>query len=286
VCEVFEAMSAALCHTLQSWPITRAMFQGVSLYNHLREEEALLFEKATRLGDRRGYRKYQSTLHIPRHVGVKKRKDRLIEVYSINDTVNSGCCKHHCINYFDAPLIHTLRHEMHHSDSKFKDGLRLGVHRQSQCVPGQSKKMCSLEGRLVCLEAWQKISGVSKTDFYRYKQYATTGRRAQDHGGKGRRKISDSKLQAIQTMKMLLESKADPMPHKTRNLKTGEKVVQKILPSGTKWKGLLEVVNTVIFFTDMILSHAIFANDIFYFLLVIILMLMYHMYSYTDSRQM
>jgi hypothetical protein len=46
-------------------------------------------------------------------------------------------------------------------------------------------------------------------------------------------------------MKMLLELKADSMPHKTRNLKTGEKVVQKILPTGTKWKGILEVVNNV-----------------------------------------
>ena len=35
-------------------------------------------------------------------------------------------------------------------------------------------------------------------------------------------------------MKMLLVSKADPMPHKTWSLKTSENVVQKILPNGTK----------------------------------------------------
>jgi hypothetical protein len=91
---------------------------------------------------------------------------------------------------------------MHHSDSKSKDSLRLGVHRHSYSIPGQSSKMYCLEGRLVCMQAWRKIYGVSKTDFYRYKQYATTGRRAQYHGGKGRRRTSDSKLQAIQTMKI------------------------------------------------------------------------------------
>jgi hypothetical protein len=53
-------------------------------------------------------------------------------------------------------------------------------------------------------------------------------------------------------MKMLLETKADPMPHRTCNLKTGEKVVQKILPLGTKWKQILETVNEVISLTSLL----------------------------------
>jgi hypothetical protein len=245
VCEVFNADSGVVTHSLRSWPIKRSMFQRISLYDHLRKYEAFEREKASRLGARRGHRKYNSTLRIPPIVHLKKRKDRLTELDSVNIVIPSGCCKRRCLSQFDAPLIYTLRHEMHHSDSKSKDSLRLGVHRHSYSIPGQSSKMCCLEGRLVCMQAWRKIYGVSKTDFYRYKQYAATGRRAQYHGGKGRRRTSDSKLQAIQTMKMLLELKADSMPHKTRNLKTGEKVVQKILPTGTKWKGILEVVNNV-----------------------------------------
>jgi hypothetical protein len=55
-------------------------------------------------------------------------------------------------------------------------------------------------------------------------------------------------------MEMLLESKADPMPHKTCNLRIGEKVVQKILPSGTKWKQILETVNEVIGLTSSMLG--------------------------------
>jgi hypothetical protein len=35
------------------------------------------------------------------------------------------------------------------------------------------------------------------------------------------------------------------MPHKTRTLTTGEKVVEKILPIGTKWKDILLDVNAV-----------------------------------------
>jgi hypothetical protein len=104
----------------------------------------------------------------------------------------------------------------------------------------------------VCMLAWRKIYDVSKTDFYRYKQYVASDRRAQYHRRKGRTKSSGSKLQAVQTMKMLLESKADPMPHRTCNLKTGEKVVQKILPAGTKWKQILKIVNDVIHLTSFV----------------------------------
>ena len=55
-------------------------------------------------------------------------------------------------------------------------------------------------------------------------------------------------------MKMLLELKADFMPHKTCNLRTSEKVLQKILPSGTKWKQILQTRNEVIDLTFSIVG--------------------------------
>jgi hypothetical protein len=109
---------------------------------------------------------------------------------------------------FDSALIYTLRHEMHHSDLKLKDALRLGVHRHFRHIKRESRQFCVLDGKLVCMLAWRKIYGVSKIDFYRYKQYAASDCRAQYRGGKGRTKSSGSKLQAVQTMKMLLESYA------------------------------------------------------------------------------
>jgi hypothetical protein len=97
--------------------------------------------------------------------------------------------------------------------------------------------------------AWRMIYGVSKTDFYRYRAYAASGRRAQQHGLLGTQKTSTSTAQALQTMSVILTTTADSMPHRTRTITTGvskgEKVVQKILPSGTKWKNILEEVNKV-----------------------------------------
>jgi hypothetical protein len=145
---------------------------------------------------------------------------------------------------------------MHYSDSRTKDILRLGVHRQSYIGTTVSKSMFVLEGREVCMDAWQKIYGISKSNFYKYKGYARSGRRTQYHQNKGRKKVSMRKEQAIQTMKMLLVSKANSIPHKTRSLKTGEKVVQKILPNGTKWNGILETINEVILSTNFpVLFH-------------------------------
>jgi hypothetical protein len=58
---------------------------------------------------------------------------------------------------------------MNHSDSKSKDALRLGVHRHFRRIKGESRRFYVLEGKLVCMLAWRKVYGVSKTDFYRYK---------------------------------------------------------------------------------------------------------------------
>jgi hypothetical protein len=60
-----------------------------------------------------------------------------------------------------------------------------------------SKSMSVLEGWEVYMDVWRKIYGVSESDFYRYKGYARSGRRAQYHRSKGRKKVSMPKEQAV-----------------------------------------------------------------------------------------
>ena len=67
---------------------------------------------------------------------------------------------------------------MHHSDLKSKDDLQLGVHRHFRHIKEESQRFCVRDGKLVCMLAWQKIYGISKIDFYRYKQYAASDYRA------------------------------------------------------------------------------------------------------------
>ena len=154
-----------------------------------------------------------------------KQKDKVIQIHFVNDATLSGCYKHLYMEQFDVALIYTLWHKMHHLDSKSKDALQLGVHRHFRHISGESKRFYIMEEKLVCMLAWWKVYGVSKTNFYRYKQYTASGHWVQYHGKEGRTKSSGFKLQAVYTMKMLLESKVKPMPHRTYNLKTNEKMV-------------------------------------------------------------
>lgn len=248
VCEVAHTHSALKPRTLQRWPVKSVLYEGVSLYDHERKYNEGLDARAARLGDRRGSRQYVS-LRTASHPPIKKRKDVLIEKKSIVETLRNSCCKLECVTQFSAHLIETLRYELHHSDTKSKDSIKLAVHRNFHYIPNTSKKVCVLEGKVICMSAWRMILGVSKTDFYRYRAYAASGRRPQYHGRSGRRKISSSTAQAVQTMSMILTKTADSMPHKTHTKTTGvskgEKVVQKVLPAGTKWKNILEDINKV-----------------------------------------
>jgi hypothetical protein len=43
----------------------------------------------------------------------------------------------------------------------------------------------------------------------------------------------------------MIEYSVDLMPHKFRTLPTGERVVEHVLPAGTKWKDLQHRVNEI-----------------------------------------
>ena len=248
VCKVLDTRSSLACRTLQRWPMQNTMYEGVSLYNHERQCSDMLKAKDARRGTSGGSRQYLSErqARIPRPL---KRKDTLLLKNSIQETLRSSCCKRRCIGQFSFAEVETLRYEMHHSDTTAKDSMRLAIHKNFHYVPGSVKQVCVIEGKVVCMTAWRMLYGVSKTDFYRYRAYAESGRRAQPHAGKGRKRISKSKTQAVQTMSMILTTTADSMPHRTRTIATGalkgQKVVQKVLPAGTKWKSILQEVNKV-----------------------------------------
>jgi hypothetical protein len=90
--------------------------------------------------------------------------------------------------------------------------------------------MIMLEGINVCPIAWYIIIGARAT-YYRWKVNASNGMRVDQHSNVGTAKPRTHILQATATLRLLLEQSADHMLHKTRILKTGEKVVSKCLPS-------------------------------------------------------
>ena len=92
------------------------------------------------------------------------------------------------------------------------------------------RDMITLEGMEVCPKAWTAIMGVHRSSFYRYKVDALIGKRAEQHGNLGTKKPRTHTLQAIATLRTVLESTVDHMSHKSRTKEDGEKVVAMFLP--------------------------------------------------------
>jgi hypothetical protein len=65
VCEVIQADLSVACHSLGLWPIQRILYQGVSLYDHLRKERFIKLERLSCLVDHCGSRKYDSIEQTP-----------------------------------------------------------------------------------------------------------------------------------------------------------------------------------------------------------------------------
>ena len=107
------------------------------------------------------------------------------------------------------------------------------------------RDMITLEGMEVCSKAWTTIMGVHRSSFYRYKADALIGKRAEQHGNLGTKKPRTHTLQATATLRTVLESTADHMPHKSRTKEDGEKVVAMSLPSSLHWNSTLSEINVV-----------------------------------------
>ena len=90
-----------------------------------------------------------------------------------------------------------------------------------------------------------QLHSVSKAEFYRQAAYIRKGRRSCYHGNVGLKKLKVAMRQATTSLVTIIVPLADAMSHKLSTLTTGEKVVDKVLPTGKKWKDILLDVNAI-----------------------------------------
>ena len=76
--------------------------------------------------------------------------------------------------------------------------------------------------------------GVLETTFYCYARYASEGGVAQKLGNCGLLKPQAHIIQATATLRCILDRSVDHMPHRSRTVASGDKVVSKVLL--TTWK--------------------------------------------------
>ena len=144
---------------------------------------------------------------------------------------------------FPCGQIQAIRTELYGSDEfKVHNKTLLEVHRQIH-KDNDGKEWITLKGREVCPTAWWIIHGIAKATYYRYKEKARAGKKADVHGNVGSKKPRMHTLQATAILRTLIESDADKMPHKTRTLESGEKVPSMVLPSAFRWSDQLQKIN-------------------------------------------
>ena len=232
-------------YSIRAWPVEFIFYNGASFRDH--ELRAKYNSRIALLSTgpvMRKSRPYTSTSrNPPRPMSTKYAS--LLRHQDINFVATRDCCSHRCAQTFPRDKIRTLRERMYVGMSfQFRCHMKLDVHQQSR-TESDGRKFVTLEGLDVCHNAWRHIMGVSESTFYRYAKYASENMVAQLHGNSGLRKPRAHTVQATATLKCILEKSADHMPHRSRVLSSGEKVVNKVLPATWKWKDTIPELNKV-----------------------------------------
>ena len=231
--------------SVRAWSITHVFYNGASFHDH---EQRDIYNKLQSTPPsvtlKAGSRPYNSVIRQPTPQPTRKSSS-LLTTADINSVSSQICCKKNCVQPFPRQKIEVLRQRMYSSTQfQFRQHLKLDVHRQIH-DDGDGNSVVTLEGMDICLTAWRIIMGVSKTTFYRYADLAKAGTRAGAHGNLGTTKPRQGTLQATATLRCLLDKAADHMPHKSKALMSGERVVSMSLPSSWKWVDSLSQLNEV-----------------------------------------
>ena len=227
---------------LRAWHISNIFLNSASLHDH---EKMHLFNVSSGASCRQSQvgahpckssRGQRNSERIP-------KKEALLTIKSIRNVSTMSYCSKNFLQRFLHDRIEALRSEMHVEGSVYHWKYRkLDVHKKIH-RDANGRDMITLEGIKVYPKAWTTIMGVHKLSFYRYKAHALIGKRAKQHGNLGTKKPRTHILQTTATLRTILESTADHMPHKSRTKDDGEKVVAMSLPSSFHWNSTLSKIN-------------------------------------------
>lgn len=227
-------------YSVRRWSSKNATSDGVSLYDLGRAFEEQAHARAT--GELRGPKRQYNTSRVRQRMRSEKL-ERLTSDQALWEVASKTCCLRRCTRRISVDVVKSLRHEMWSSDHKLRSHIKLEVHRHVR--RGGDRKYVTLENDEVCLKGWMIIMAVSKTEFYRQRANAGLGVRSNHHGNRGMKKRRPGTRQASASLACIINASADLMPHRFRTLPSGERVVERVLPAGTKWKDIRERLNEV-----------------------------------------
>lgn len=238
---------ADLVDTLVPWPKRRLFHctpgNEVSVYDHARKRSAL--DEAVNGGVRNPCKRRYRYAYRTRALRTGDRQRQFVSDEALSRVYTQRCCSRSCTRKFGVGMVRALRTEMHLQSFHMKSMKNLEVHRAIHDAFDGNAKVVTLEGEEICVKAWRIIHNVSLRTFQRYAVRARRQERGAPHGNASKCKRRSGSIQAVETLRSLLEAKADLMPHMQCTLRSGERVGMKVLPAGTRWNQLLPIVNQV-----------------------------------------
>ena len=106
-------------------------------------------------------------------------------------------------------------------------------------------KYITLEGVEVCGTAWYIIHGIPKSTYHNYIEKYKEGVLLSTHGNKGIKRPRFRTVQVTGTIKAIVDSSSDQMPHQMRAIGNGRVDTLKYLPAGNNWKRVQADANEV-----------------------------------------
>jgi hypothetical protein len=241
---VVEDRTSDWMFTLRAWNITHTFYDGACLYDHDQVAIYKKFLEESKSKKRASGRLYEYSGRPKLPMRITKA-ERLLSTEDINLVSSHICCKLNCMQHFPRKKILAVWNQMwRDNDVRLRTHVKLDVHKQFH-NDGNGNRVVTLKGINVCSTAWQLIMGVSRATFFQYAEAAISGDRAKHHGNYGSKKPREHTVQAIATLRCLLEKSANHMPHRLTILAIGESVVTKTLPSSFKWKDTLPALNSI-----------------------------------------
>ena len=144
------------------------LHDGVSLWNYFRHYEEIQEVLLATMRPQKCHRKYDS-VRVPREP-MQRRRDQTLGETSIRFVATKDCCAKRCCQLFPCDKIKFLRQEMWLGDFRMRFAKKLEVHRNMH-FNAEGCKVVTLENIEVCCTSWYIIHGVSKADFYRFRNY-------------------------------------------------------------------------------------------------------------------
>ena len=237
-----EEVPSGWMWSMHSWPIKRVFLNGASLYDHDQTDMYRRAMNAQNQKPRKGSRSYKTTCER-RNVDIPPKRERVLSTKATHEVSTKSCCERNCIQPFPRSEIEAIRSELHMNGGVYnRKSVLLEVHRQIH-KDNNGKEWITLKGREVCPSAWQTIHAISRATYYRYKEMATLGKQAEDHGNLRSKKPRMHTMQATATLRVMIGDDADRMPNRTRTLNSGERVPAMVLPSAFRWKDQLPKIN-------------------------------------------